>query len=305
MSIQLSIIIVSFNTSKYTLECLTSVHKSIRAGSLEQKTEVILVDNASKDQTINLTLKKFPNVTIIRNRKNEGYARANNQGMKRAKGEFILLLNSDTVVSQNTLSIVLSQMREDSAIGVLGCRIHNNDGSLQPSFGYLPQLPNIAAWMIFLDDIPLMRRIIKPYHANHPVFYKIESNVGWVTGAFFLVRHSVVNLTGDLDEKVFMYGEEVEWCYRIHKAGFRIFYTPHTVIKHYKGGSSIGSDAGIVEEYKAIIYLFTTYKPKWETFVLRMLLTIGALLRIVLFGIIGRYEKRISFYKKALLVAWG
>jgi hypothetical protein len=302
---KLSIIIVSYNTQKYTLDCLTSVYKAIQFGKFGKITEVIVVDNGSNDQTVPEIRRRFPKVILFANRKNKGFAAANNQGMKCCHGEYILLLNSDTTFTPDTLSTALMRIKSNPKVGVLGCKLLWANGSLQPSFGYLPRLSRVAAWMLFIDDLPIIRSVLKPYHAVHPGFYTRERDVGWVTGAFFLLRSFVLSKVGFLDEKVFMYGEEVEWCYRIDKAGLKVYFTPHITVIHHKGASSIGSDAGIVEEYKALLYLFEKHKPSWELTILRVLLGCGALLRIVLFGIIGRYEKRIPYYKKALLVAWG
>ena len=188
---------------------------------------------------------------------------------------------------------------------MLGCKLINPNGSLQPSFGYLPRLSRIAMWMFFLDDIPLLSSIIRPYHATDSSLYANERHVGWVTGAFFLFRTNVLKVAGYLDENIFMYGEEVDLCYRIVKSGFNVLYTPITTVIHQKGASSLRSEAGIVGEFKTMVYLFSKHKPSWELPLLRTLLSCGALLRIILFGIIRRYEKRIPYYKKALSVVWG
>lgn len=302
--ITLSIVIVSYNTQKYTLDCLSSVFISMHFGMLDKSTEVIVIDNASNDQTVTSIRRKYPTVTIIRNTTNKGFAAANNQGIRKAKGEFILLLNSDTKLREDTLTGTLERIKKDSKIGVLGCKIINPNGSLQPSFGYLPRLSRIAMWMFLLDDVPLFSSIIRPYHANDSRLFADERQVGWVTGAFFLLRRSVLKEVGYLDENIFMYGEEVDLCYRIVKSGYIVLYTPVATIIHHKGASSLKSEAGIVEEFKTMIYLFSKHKPSWELPLLRIVLSCGALLRIILFGIIGRYEKRIPYYKKALRVVW-
>lgn len=298
---KLSILIVSFNTKKLLNSCLDSLYKNTSQYLLKQ-TEIIVIDNASTDGTIDM-LQKYPDIDVINNQSNYGFAKANNQGIKKAKGEWILLLNSDTVISPNALDIMLKNVTKHSFCGVAGCQLVNGDDTLQPSVGYLPALPNIFLWMSAIDDIPILKKFIPAYHINDGDFYQKEQNVGWVSGAFFFLNKNVIKNVGMLDENIFMYGEEVELSIRINKSGWKVIYFPNVKIKHLKGQSSSGSQAGIVEEFKTLKYIFQKHKPSWQFPILRNILRLGALLRIILFGIILGDRKRLHIYAKAFKVA--
>ncbi len=297
---ELSVIIVSFNTSKLLDNCLSSLIKSIKSDELQGKTEIIVVDNNSNDGSIEMVQKKYPQVVLIQNKDNLGFSRANNQGIRRAKGDKIMLLNSDTQLKDQSLNLLLDFIDNSPLIGALGPTILDTDGSLQYSAGFFPTLPKVFCWMWFIDDIPLFNRIIKAYHLENRIFYEKKRIVDWVTGAVLLFKKKVIEKAGLLDEKLFMYGEEVEWCFRIKKAGYQIIYSPIISVFHRKGSSGEGKTPGIVEEFKAIIYFYEKHMPSWQMPILRFLLISGALLRIILFGIIHLDAKLISKYAKAI-----
>lgn len=299
---ELSIIIVNFNTSDLTRRCLNKVYKSLSFGKIEKSSEVIVIDNASDDGSISMIQKHFPKVILIKNNKNLGFSKANNQGIKKTTGAYILLLNSDTQLKTDTLAKLLETVKGDNTIGVVGGKLENIDGTTQPSVGYFPNLSKVFFWMFFIDDIPLLSKILKPYHLEDKSFYGKKHFIDWVSGACFLLRREVVGKVGLLDENIFMYGEEMEWCYRIKKAGFKVMYTPQAQIKHYKGASS-KSEGGIIEEFGAILYFYNKHKPAWQIPILRFVLRSGALLRLVIFGIIGRYKTRLPLYAKAFKLA--
>lgn len=300
---ELSIIIISFNTSDLLRKCLNKVYKSLSFGKIEKDSEVIVVDNASTDGSIEMMKKNFPKVEIMKNDKNLGFSKANNLGMKKSTGKYILLLNSDTEVNNDALLQLLNAIKADDKIGVVGGKLLNPDGSIQPSAGFFPNLKKIFFWMFFIDDIPLLRNILKPYHAEDKSFYEKIQAADWVTGACFMVRRDVISKAGLLDENIFMYGEEMEWCYRIKNRGYKIIFTPNAQILHLKGASGEFQSSGILEEFKTIIYFYKKHKPLWQLYLVRFILKSGALLRIIFFGIIGRYKTRIPIYAKAFKLA--
>ena len=152
--------------------------------------------------------------------------------------------------------------------------------------------------MFFLDDLPVISKFVRPYHASRREWYQDQHEVGWVKGAALLFRRDAVKSAGLLDEKIFMYGEEVEWCFRITERGGKIIFDPQSEITHIGGGSQKGPESAIIGEYRFIIYFFRKYHPGQFTQV-RFLLKCGALLRLILFGIIGRFPEA-SIYAKAL-----
>lgn len=297
----LSIIIVSYNTSLLLKKCLQSVTKALSFCGRTIKGEVIIIDNASSDDSVKMVKKNFPKVILIANKKNLGFAVANNQGIKISKGKYLLLLNSDTEVEKDAFLKLIEVMEKNRKVGVLGTKLLNVDGSIQPSVGFSPSLVRVFFWMTFIDDLPGIGRFLTPYHVEGKEFYKKQQNVDWVTGACFLVRREIIGVAGVLDEKIFMYGEEMEWCYRIKKAGFQILYTPVTPVVHLKGESSTKADtAGIEQEFQSLLYFYRKHKPFWQIPLIKMMLTLGALLRMAIFGIIRKYPNRVSLYAKAL-----
>lgn len=301
---KISVVIVSFNTQKLLKDCLNSIFKKTKGVEIQ----VIVVDNASSDGSQEMVRKNFPKVTLIENKKNLGFATGNNIGIKKAKGEYILLLNSDTRLVEDSLSKMVDFMEENPKIGISSCQLVDADGEIQPSGGFFPNLFRVFAWMFFLDDIPFLGSFIKSFHPHPPEFYtrdpwyKSAHFQDWVTGAFFLVRRKVIDETGLLDENFFMYVEEMDYCFRAKRKGWQVFYTPRTKIIHL-GGQSGTSKGAILREYQGLKYFFAKHKPAWQSFFLRVFLKIGALARIFLFGIIkGSLEAR-KIYAEAFRIS--
>ncbi|MBI4067691.1 glycosyltransferase family 2 protein, partial [Candidatus Gottesmanbacteria bacterium] len=282
--------------------CLDSIFQNTSKEFLKA-TDIIVVDNSSGDGTQEMLKKEFKNITIIENKENVGFAKANNQGIRKAKGEFILLLNSDTLIGRDSLEKSLDYIKSQENIGVLGCKLTNTDGTLQYSAGYLPNLIKISLWMEFIDDIPFINRLLHPYHIDYPEFYDMSQKVGWVTGAFFLIRKKALDKIGFLDQNLFMYGEELEFCFRLKQQGWDIVYYRDAKITHHKGSSGVGSISGLVEEFAALKYIWKKHYPHWQYPILRLQLKFGALLRLLLFGIIlGKVELK-DIYAKAFKLA--
>lgn len=299
---ELSIIIVSYNTSDLLRKCLNKVYKSLSFGKIEKVSEVIVIDNASSDDTVSMVHKNFPKVEIIKNSQNLGFAKANNQGIKLSTGKYVLLLNSDTEVRNDALMNLLETIKNDNNIGIVGGKLLNPDGSIQASAGYFPNLDKVFYWMFFIDDIPFLKELIHPYHVEYESFYQKERKADWVSGACFLFNRDIIGKAGLLDENIFMYGEEMEWCYRIKKMGWQVRFAPEAVTMHLKGSSGASNAAGIAEEFKAILYFYKKHKPPWQMPLVKLFLISGALLRLAVFGIITKYRSRLPLYAKAIQV---
>ena len=306
--LDLSIIIVSYNTKKLLLDCIDSIIKNTKKISYE----IIVVDNASRDDSVEALEKlKIQSLqfTVIQNKENFGFAKANNQGMKIAKGQFILLLNSDTIVKANIFSEMIPWMSVRKEVGIVSCALRNKDGSLQGSGGSFPTLFRVFAWMFFLEDIPLLDSLIDPFHPMHPSspFYKGERQFirarekDWVTGAFFLLKKELIDEVGYFDEDYFIYTEEVDLCFRAKKKGWKIWYLPKWSIIHL-GGASSTSEFAIISEYKGIKTFYKKHMPAWQAPLLKLFLKCGAILRIILFGVL-KGTKIANVYVKAFQVA--
>lgn len=248
----LSIIIVNYNTCKLTLDAIESIYRS----ETNYHYEVIVVDNHSKDSSVERIKSSFPEVILIENKENVGFAKANNQGIKISQGRYILLLNSDTVIEKNTISTMLDFMNTNPQVGASGCKVLLPDGSLDKACRRGFPTPSASLYyMLGLSKIFPNNPKFNQYHlsyldTNHS--YEIDCLVG----AFMVVRRSVIDQVGMLDEDFFMYGEDIDWCYRIKQAGWQIYYVATTRIMHYKGASSKKKPFKIIYEFHRAMYIF-------------------------------------------------
>lgn len=305
--LDLSIVIINFNTKKLTAECIKSVFKNTKGITFE----IIMVDNASSDGSVKAVEKlagKYP-VKIKANKENVGFGQGNNQGMKIAKGRYILLLNTDTILKNNLLFEMVRWMDKNKDVGIVSCALKNVDGSIQGTGGYFPTLLRVFAWMSFLEDIPLLDQIIKPFHPMHGQsffykgegFFKKSAERDWVTGAFFLMRKEVIKDVGYFDKDYFMYTEEVDYCFRAKEKGWKVWYMPKWSIIHY-GGASSTREFPILSEYKGVKTFYRKHMPSWQYPVLRFLLKLGAFLRIFILGLLKGPEAA-KTYAKAFISA--
>ena len=295
IKMDLSIIIVSFNTKNLLVSCV----KSIQEYSKGIKFEIIVVDNDSKDGSVEAA--KNLGVRVIGNNKNLGFATANNQGVKISNGKYLLFLNSDTEIHDNVLGEMVHWMDLTSKAGIATCALKNKDGSMQATGGYFPTLSRVFSWMT-IQDLPFVDNLIKPFHPYHAKslffrgdsFYKTKKELDWVTGAFLLTRRDVLEKAGGWDESFFMYVEEVDLCYRVIKLGYEVWYMPEWDITHLGGASSKNEEFSLVSEYQGLKKFYKKHFPAWQYPILRILLKIGALGRMILFGILeGRQSVKI------------
>lgn len=304
----LTVVTVNFNTKKFTIDCIESVFASTKGINFE----MIVVDNASSDGSV-AAIKKFKkdknlkDLRVVVSKKNLGFAGGNNLGIKKADSRYILFLNSDTVVKNNVLSEMVTWMDEHDDVGVSSCALKNSDGSMQGTGGYFPSLIRVFSWMT-IQDLPLVDLIIKPFHPMKPKagsagssFYTKKRQLDWVTGAFALVRKEVLDQVGGFDEEYHMYTEEVDLFYRIKKKGWKVYYLPQWSVVHF-GGASSTAEFPIIQEYKGIKRFYKKHYPSWQLPVVRFLLKIGALGRIVLFGVLEGKEAA-KIYAKAFAEA--
>jgi GT2 family glycosyltransferase len=230
----LSVVIVSYNVSGYLRECLGS----IRSATKTIDSEIIVVDNNSTDDSCEMVSKEYPEVTLIRNRTNEGYARANNQAIKISKGRYVLLLNPDTIVMNDTFIKCIGFMELHKDAAALGIKMTDEDGE------YLPEskrsLPTVSSAFFKAFGISSLFPSVKPFNK-----YYLSSTgpdetavTEVIAGAFMFIRKDVLDTTGLLDEDFFMYGEDIDISYRFIKAGYRNYYFHEAVITHFKGCST-------------------------------------------------------------------
>jgi len=291
--VKCSVIILSYNTREITDRCLSLVEVSKKNYEKlsGESLEVIVIENGSRDGSVDLIKRKYPWINLIQPGINTGFAKGNNLAMKDAQGEYFLLLNSDAFIKENTLYEALTFIESHTDCDVLGCKLTSEDGSLQPSTGFLPTPINIITWMLAIDKLPYIRDKIKSFHPNHRSFFKKVREVEWVTGAFMLLRRRVYEETGGFDENFFMYTEEVEWCKRIKERGFKVYYNPEFEAIHLLRASS-GYDIKkpILKEAQGVIFYFRKHYSNfvWE---IKLLLIIGYFWRMLFARLIGNSKK--------------
>lgn len=246
--VDLSIIIVSFNTRETTRDCISYIVKYAPDAAFE----VIVVDNASTDGSADMVEQEFPWVKLIRVQKNKGFAGGNNEGIRKASGRYILLLNSDAFIGEGVLCSTLDFMEKNPSTGVLGCSLTNPDGSPQASARMLPGLLNK-----FLVISGLTSRFPKSRFFGRVDFswwdHSCPLKVGWVVGAYFLIRRKVVEDVGMLDERYFLYSEEIDFCRSAQKTGWDVVFYPHARVVHLGGQSAAGSGAQVSPHGRQLI----------------------------------------------------
>ncbi len=246
----LSVIIVSYNVKYFLEQCLHSVEKA----SEHIAVEIYVVDNNSADGSVQMVAEKFPGVKLIANNVNLGFAKANNQAIRIASGKYILLLNPDTLVQEDTFSKCIAHMEEFADIGCLGVKMIDGAGNFLPESKRALPTPGVAFYKIFGFSALFPRsKTFGRYHLSYLSKDKIN-DVDVISGAFMLLRKSALEKSGLLDEVFFMYGEDIDLSYRIKLAGYRNVYFPLTTIIHYKGESTKkGSINYVIVFYNAMI----------------------------------------------------
>lgn len=232
---KLSIVIVSYNVKELLIKCLESIEKA--AKNIDH--EVIVVDNDSRDETVPLIQEKFNKIKLIANKNNLGFSKANNQGIKISKGEYILILNPDTELLTDTLDKMLNFMDKlDDNVGITTCKVELPNGQLDKDCRRSFPTPwRALTHFSGLSKIFKKTKLFDSYYIGYlPTSEQIE--VDACVGAFMLIRAKALKDTGYFDENFFFYGEDLDLCYRMKDKGYKILYTPITKILHYKGASS-------------------------------------------------------------------
>jgi GT2 family glycosyltransferase len=225
---QVAVVIVSFNTREDLLRCLGSLAVA------RVPMEVVVVDNASADASVEAVRREFPRVQVLENALNEGYSRANNRGWRATSAPLVLLLNSDSEVRAGTVETLVEILETRQAVGVVGPRTIDSDGVVQVSSG--PNLTPLAEWR--------QRRLVRGVEARDELIlseaarlYSAEHEPAWVSGSCLLTRREHLESVGGLDEAFFLYEEDVDLCVRIGRLGYRVLFTPAAEVLHHKGRS--------------------------------------------------------------------
>jgi GT2 family glycosyltransferase len=257
---RLSIIIVNYNVRFFLEQCLHSVEKAVKPGLAE----IFVVDNNSLDGSCSMVEQKFPEVKLIRNSANLGFSKANNQAIRISKGEYVLLLNPDTVVEEDTFEKVIAFMDSHEDAGALGVKMIDGKGHFLPESKRALPTPWVSFYKIFgLSALFPRSRKFGKYHLGY--LDKDQTHeIDVLPGAFMMIRKEALDKAGLLDESFFMYGEDIDLSFRISKAGYKVYYYPGTTIIHYKGESTKkGSINYVLVFYQAmIIFARKHFSPK-------------------------------------------
>lgn len=298
----LSVIIISFNTADLTVACLQSVLEDAEKSKLLQnKFEIILVDNDSQDDSVK-HIEQFKQkqrlntqLQIIKNQSNEGFAKANNRALQQALGKYVLLLNSDTIVQPGALESLInsfeSQHPETSAdqLGLVAASLWNPDGSYQSQGGDQISLLSAKVQWLLLDDLPVIGQYLPTLQRkqSHPPANRTFQPMGWVGGTALCFPELLYKSLGGLDENIFMYAEDMEYCLRAQKAGWQCGINHTAKVTHY-GSASGSSEKAKLGEVVGLRYIWKKHFSTPSALALRLIIFSGALLRVVLFSILGK-----------------
>uniref|UniRef100_A0A7C4TB11 Glycosyltransferase n=1 Tax=candidate division WOR-3 bacterium TaxID=2052148 RepID=A0A7C4TB11_UNCW3 len=276
MDPEISIIIVNYNVKHFLEQCLMAIERARH----NLRIEIIVVDNASVDGSKAMIKKRFPNVQLIENYKNLGFARANNQALRIARGKYILILNPDTLIQEDTLEVLKKFLDEHPDSAAVGCKLLNPNGSFQ----YASRRSIPTPWVAFTKIIGLSRifpksHLFGKYNLTFLPF-DLESEVDVLSGSLMMIRKDVLDRIGYFDEDYFMYGEDIDLCYRIKKSGGKIYYTPKTKAIHYKGESTRRAEFSYITNFYSSMLIFINkhFKDRYS-FIVKGILILGIYLR--------------------------
>lgn len=291
--IKLSIVTLSYNTKDLTLNCLKSIVSQYKQELEKNELEIIVVDNASIDGSVESikyyvsSIKYEEKIKLIQSKENLGFGRGCNLGAKAAKEKYLLFLNSDTEILDKGLIGMTKFLDDNPRVAILGGRLENSDGSLQPSAGKFYNLFNLLIMLLGFERFGFLR--------SSP--NKIQK-VDWVSGACLMIRSDIFKKLNGFDEKIFMYVEDMEICFRAKKIGFLTYFYPNLLLKHKSLGSSNRTFA-IINIYKGILHFYSKHKTHLEYLIAKALLITKAEILILVGAITFNSDLR-NRYRKAI-----
>ena len=291
---KLSVVILNYNVRYFLELCLQSVQKAIQ----EIEAEILVVDNNSNDDSCEMVRSQFPDVILIENKENIGFAAGNNIGVRNAKGEYLCVLNPDTVIAEDTFTTLLSFAEKQERLGIIGCKLINGKGQFLPESKRNVPTVKVATRKMLGNSVD--------YYAYH-LDENESGEVDILVGAFMVLKKSVFEKVDGFDEDYFMYGEDIDLSYKILKAGLKNFYNPDTTVIHFKGESTLKDKTYAKRFFKAMQIFYKKHFRK--NFVIDALVNLGVLFAYFLrkspklkFISPNNYliisKKTISFFKK-------
>lgn len=281
---KISIIILSWNTRVLLAQCLDSIEQ--HRGDIQL--EIIIVDNASTDGSQVMLKEKYPQVVLITNMQNVGFAKANNQAMQIARGDYFLLWNSDAFATPGAIQNLLRLAEKEPKAGIVGAQLRNADNSFQASYSPFPN-----QWRELMILTGLGRAFLRPsYPSLGPEEEKGPQRVDYVEGACLLVRRQAFQEVGGLDEGYFMYAEEVDWCYTMAKRGWQVWYQPEARVIHLGGASSTSRRTHREADlYRSRIRFFRKHYGNRSAQILKLQIYAATAFKNVFHGILRRLTR--------------
>lgn len=277
-----SLIIVNWNTVDHLINCLGSINKATRGINVE----VIVVDNASEDGSVEMVQSEFPHVKLIRNCDNLGFAKANNIGIAASTGSFVCLVNSDVILGKDCVSKLVQYLNKNRNVGIVGPLIRNPDMSVQTScYGY-PTIWNMFCCALALDRLFPKVKLFGGRMMNYWTYDTVGS-VDVLNGCFWCVRREALQEVGTLDGNFFMYGEDMDWCKRFRDAGWDVVFYPGAEAVHFGGGSSARAPIRFyIEMQRADLQYVTKHYGKRVAYIYRAIMCLFQFNRLVANSII-------------------
>ncbi len=278
-----SIIIVSYNTRELLRACLNSIYEHVRGVTFE----IVVVDNASSDGTVEMVHNEYPAVKLISSKKNLGFGVANNVGAQKSHGSFLVFLNSDTVLHEDTISVLLGYLQKTQRAGIVGPAVYLPDGTLQPrTCGNYPKIRVIINDALLLSKLFPGNRYFQGMHLEENALDSRKEivEVEWISGVCMLTTKRLFHQVGGFDPDYFMYTEDVDLCRRIRKNGWSVFRINSTSIVHYCGASSKTEADKIrnsVLQQENLMKMLEKTVPPAEVLLARLFLTAGLVLRLI------------------------
>ena len=287
-----AISIVSFNTKNLLQDCLNS----LKSQDGSSKLNIWVLDNNSSDGSAEMVEKEFPDVNLIRSDINLGFAKGQNQILKKIKDKYVLVLNPDTKIEEKAITEMVRVMENNPECAVLGSKLIDFNGNLESNGGDFPFGLALFSWLFNLESLMLPN-----FHRTDLNYYKKTHQVDWVSGTFMMTRSNIFEKAGFFNEEFFMYFEDCEFCYRVKKSGFKVMINPGVVVKHKSGSSSKNPRFfQWKSEFEGLIKFYYIYKGFLGVFYLRLLINLAVILRIIAFLITGEFKKS-AIYAKVII----
>ncbi len=300
---RVSVIVVSYQVRDLLRKCLSTL---LAQHGLEP--EIWVVDNASTDGSPEMVAREFPAIHLIRNDRNVGFARANNQALVMASGDILLLLNPDTEAPPLMLAALEGVFKRHGRAGCVGLSLADDDGSPQPACHAFPGVINMTVESLGLARAALRMGYGTPAATPRP--RDGEGPVDWVSGACFAISRVAHAQVGGLDEDLFMYGEEPDWCWRARQAGFETIFSDAACVLHHGGASGAGLRGPLfVRNLEARLAFLRRHRGAWRAALAREILVAGSLARLIAWWLVRLTRPRHAFAREQLerfqsVVAW-